>query len=125
MLITKCKNKEEIINTLKEKKCLVLKCFGCKEVYFPEEEIDCILKEVKGNISNKGRFDYLCREEYVKKYLKCFKNDLKVMARNLFSTLREFEEESVDIIIAVAPPKEGIGLAVYNRLKKAASEIKE
>jgi len=57
--------------------------------------------------------------------VKCFKNDIKAMARSLFSTLREFEEMGLEAIIAVAPPKEGIGLAIYNRLKKAATDIKE
>lgn len=57
--------------------------------------------------------------------IRSFRNDIKAMARNLFSTLREFEEIDLDAIIAVAPPKEGIGLAIYNRLKKAATDIKE
>ncbi|MCD6157644.1 MAG: threonylcarbamoyl-AMP synthase [Euryarchaeota archaeon] len=55
--------------------------------------------------------------------LKCFDGNLRIMAKELFSALREFERLGVNIIIAVEPPLEGLGLAIYNRLKKAASEI--
>jgi len=76
MLITRCKDRE-LIDILKKKRCLVLKCFGCREVYFPEEEIDHILKEAGVSASNKGRFDYLCREEFTERYLKYLERVLK------------------------------------------------
>jgi L-threonylcarbamoyladenylate synthase len=34
--------------------------------------------------------------------------------------LREFDIENVDVIIAEGIPNEGLGLAVMNRLRKAA-----
>jgi L-threonylcarbamoyladenylate synthase len=46
--------------------------------------------------------------------------NLKAIARNLFRLLREFDEESVDVIIAESVPAEGLGLAVMNRLRKAS-----
>jgi L-threonylcarbamoyladenylate synthase len=46
--------------------------------------------------------------------------NLKVIAKNLFSLLREFDVENVDVIIAEGIPNEGLGLAVVNRLRKAA-----
>ncbi len=43
------------------------------------------------------------------------------IAKNLFKTLREFDLEGVDIIIAEGIPAEGLGLAIMNRLRKASS----
>jgi L-threonylcarbamoyladenylate synthase len=46
--------------------------------------------------------------------------NLEVVAQNLFSLLREFDAEGVDVIIAEGVPSEGLGLAVMNRLRKAS-----
>jgi L-threonylcarbamoyladenylate synthase len=46
--------------------------------------------------------------------------DLPMIARNLFGLLREFDAENVDVILAEGIPAEGLGLAVMNRLRKAA-----
>jgi len=48
------------------------------------------------------------------------RSDLTVIAKNLFRLLREFDLESVDVIIAEGVPPEGLGLAVMNRLRKAS-----
>lgn len=48
------------------------------------------------------------------------RTDLPVIAKNLFKLLREFDEEKVDVIIAEGIPLKGLGLAVMNRLRKAA-----
>jgi L-threonylcarbamoyladenylate synthase len=48
------------------------------------------------------------------------RSDLANIARNLFRLLREFDEEDVDVIIAEGVSSEGLGLAVMNRLRKAA-----
>jgi L-threonylcarbamoyladenylate synthase len=48
------------------------------------------------------------------------RNDLTVIAKNLFRLLREFDSESVGVIIAEGIPPEGLGLAVMNRLRKAS-----
>lgn len=46
--------------------------------------------------------------------------NLEAIARNLFSLLREFDDEGVEVIIAEGVPSEGLGLAVMNRLRKAS-----
>jgi L-threonylcarbamoyladenylate synthase len=46
--------------------------------------------------------------------------DLASVARNLFRLLREFDSEKVDVVVAEGLPIEGLGLAVVNRLRKAA-----
>jgi L-threonylcarbamoyladenylate synthase len=43
-----------------------------------------------------------------------------IAAKNLFRLLREFDYEKVDIIIAEGIPLIGLGLAIMNRLRKAA-----
>ncbi|NMA86583.1 MAG: threonylcarbamoyl-AMP synthase [Tissierellia bacterium] len=49
------------------------------------------------------------------------RKDKNTIAHNLFNTLRLLDEENVDIILAEAVEDIGIGRAIMNRLKKAAS----
>ena len=48
--------------------------------------------------------------------------DLAEIAQNLFSALREADEESPDLIVAEAVEEEDEGLAIMNRLVKSAGE---
>mgnify|MGYP001198106202 FL=1 len=78
MLATKIKNENEILKYF-ENKVIVFKCFGCKEVYFPEEKINEFLKNNNQNIIEIIRIDYLCNEDFaetivnknIKKFEKC------------------------------------------------------
>lgn len=47
----------------------------------------------------------------------------ETIAANLFGRLREFDDKGVDIIYAHAISEKGVGMAVKNRLEKAASKI--
>ena len=49
------------------------------------------------------------------------RGDLKTHARMLFARLRECDELSPDIIYAHIPDKSGLGLALYNRMIRAAA----
>ena len=49
------------------------------------------------------------------------RHDLRAVASALFSLLRAFDLHGVDAIVAEGLPEEGIGLAVMNRLRKAAA----
>lgn len=49
------------------------------------------------------------------------KEDLAEQGRRLFAALRETEELFPDVIYAHLPPEEGLGLALYNRLIRAAA----
>lgn len=49
------------------------------------------------------------------------RQNLSTVARNLYRVLREFNEYQLDIIYSEVFPNEGVGEAVMNRLKKAAS----
>ncbi|MEM3696849.1 MAG: L-threonylcarbamoyladenylate synthase [Candidatus Bathyarchaeia archaeon] len=63
--------------------------------------------------------NFNCYRADVVKSLGSRKN-LTVIANNLFRLLREFDSERVDVIVAEGLPMEGLGLAVMNRLRKAA-----
>lgn len=49
--------------------------------------------------------------------------DLSTCAANLFSVLREFDKEVVNIIVAEGVKEKGLGLAIMDRLRKAAGGI--
>lgn len=46
--------------------------------------------------------------------------NLQEIAQNLFETLRTFDDKNVDIILSEAFIREGLGIAIMNRLTKAA-----
>ncbi len=46
--------------------------------------------------------------------------DLPAMAANLYESLRAFDDSDADILFAEAVPETGLGVAIMNRLKKAA-----
>ncbi|RLQ93501.1 L-threonylcarbamoyladenylate synthase [Falsibacillus albus] len=48
------------------------------------------------------------------------RDDLKTVAHDLYDVLRAFNEEKLDLILSEAFPRNGIGVAVMNRLEKAA-----
>ncbi|MCL1978340.1 MAG: L-threonylcarbamoyladenylate synthase [Candidatus Bathyarchaeota archaeon] len=62
------------------------------------------------------------QKEYVAPVVKSMGSrfNLDTIARNLFRELREFNEVSVDVILAEGVPLDGMGLAVMNRLRKAS-----
>ncbi|QAA31426.1 L-threonylcarbamoyladenylate synthase [Clostridium manihotivorum] len=48
------------------------------------------------------------------------RNNIEEVAKNLFETLRKFDDYAVDYIISEGFDEDGIGLAIMNRLRKAA-----
>ncbi len=49
------------------------------------------------------------------------KSDFDKQAKRLFAALREADASDVDIIYAPLPPQKGMGLALFNRLIRAAA----
>lgn len=78
-----------------------------------------------------GKIAVLCYEEdlsFFEEYLSaelCFsigkKNDEKTQAQRLFTLLREVDKLSCDEIYAPLPRTEGMGMALYNRMIRAAA----
>jgi L-threonylcarbamoyladenylate synthase len=44
-------------------------------------------------------------------------------ARKIYELLREFDRRGCDVIVASLPPREGLGLAIADRLRRAAGRI--
>lgn len=67
-------------------------------------------------------FDFVSQQiPYAKVYPFGKNEDKQEQARLLFFTLREIDKMSFDIIFAPLPEKDGIGLALYNRMIRAAA----
>ena len=49
------------------------------------------------------------------------RGDLGVQAHRLFDALRRTDDMRVDVIYGHLPPMDGIGLALYNRMIRAAA----
>ena len=87
------------------------------------EETSAVFSEMRAAGRKTG---ILAKQEHENMYEKsCMKilgpeEDGKTCASRLFHLLREFDDEEVDVIIAEAVSEKGLGLAVMNRLKKAA-----
>ena len=73
-----------------------------------------------------GPTGVLCFDEYGDNFPTCVverfgsQNDLAAQAREVFDRLRAFDDTDVQQIWAQCPSDEGLGLAVANRIKKAA-----
>lgn len=106
--------------------------------YAPEAEMivvdgepDKVVKRVKeltaSGMADGKRVGVLATDETISKYdadvLKSMgsQKDASSIAKNLFRLLREFDKENVDLIIAESVPSKGLGLAVMNRLRRAAN----
>ena len=63
MLITQLKD-TEVIKSLAGGKVFLLCCHGCKEVSFPEHEVEALAKEL--NLTGKKVTDYICNPENLK-----------------------------------------------------------
>ena len=69
----------------------------------------------------------LCYDEEIEKYKNSIllpignENDIASHAKKLFSHLRKADKYSPDIIYAHVPSKDGLGLALYNRMIRAAA----
>jgi len=67
---------------------------------------------------NKSAFIGLMKIKGLKKIKRV--NDLRDYARNIFDFFRKCDEEKIKVIFCQSVPEKGLGLAIMNRLKKAA-----
>ena len=69
----------------------------------------------------------MCFTEHVEALTDCHPHDIgskadpAEVARRLFATLRALDDEQMDVIFSEVVPPEGVGLAVMNRLGRAAA----
>ena len=67
MLITELKAKETVLS-LAEGKVFLLICHGCKEIRFPEHEVEALKKELTeaGKVTGSFTTDYICNPDNLK-----------------------------------------------------------
>jgi len=95
-----------------------------------EGEINKMIKKIQEIYEeNKGKKIGIIATEETKKFytgnIKIIgsRRNMRTVATNLFKILREFDREGMDLIISEGFSTEGIGLAVMNRLRKAAKTV--
>jgi L-threonylcarbamoyladenylate synthase len=101
------------------------------ELIVVEGELPAVVEKVKELVSfyerGGSKVGVLCTDETMASYKAAVvkpigsRVDLAGIARNLFGLLREFDLEKVNVVVAEGLPLEGLGLAVMNRLRKAAA----
>lgn len=95
------------------------------EVYIIESDFDkfkCFIESKASQNENIGALVFNDEQALLNVPTIAFgdKNDSLAQARLLFSSLRAIDDLDVDTIYARMPNKDGIGLAIYNRLIRAA-----
>jgi L-threonylcarbamoyladenylate synthase len=100
------------------------------DVVVVEGELSAVVGKVKElamfYMGRGSRVGVLCTDETAGSYrvdvVKSLgsRSDMVSVAQSLFARLREFDLEGVDVIVAEGVPLEGLGLAVMNRLRRAA-----
>ena len=61
--------------------------------------------------------------QYQADKVKFIGSDFESVAQNMFKTFRKFDKNDIDIIIMEGVKEKQLGLAIMNRLRKAASKI--
>lgn len=69
MLVTQLKPEEEVLAKISGKRLFIFGCLGCKELYFPKEEVAKFVDGLKEEIMGRAILDYLCNREFVKAYI--------------------------------------------------------
>lgn len=65
MLIIELKPKEEIEKLL-DGKILSIECLGCREIQYPEKEVEIMIQSLREKNFQHFQFDYLCNEKFTK-----------------------------------------------------------
>lgn len=106
--------------------------------YAPKAEIKIVEGELKKTIAKINEIvqnyiddnkvvGIIATDETIDSYPNCIKvslgsrKELDNIAQNLFEVLRSFDDKKVDIIISEAFEEKGVGIAIMNRLRKAAA----
>ena len=102
-----------------------------------EEMVEGITKEVEIALQDQKWTGIIASDETITIYREKFpqpsvliysagsRYQMKTIAHNLFYIFREMDQQKVDIIFSESFEESGIGLAVMNRMKKAAKKIQD
>lgn len=89
------------------------------EVYIVNAHGEKLRRWCDKNVS--GSSAVLCSDEQEHGIFRCFGKDPSEQAHRLFALLREADEQGIERVYVEMPSEQGIGLAVYNRLLRAAA----
>lgn len=96
---------------------------NCIMIYSEQDEI--LIEEIKKHLTpNTIIIGYLEHQKYfptTKFYVHGSKNNYDEISHNIFSLLRKVDKEHPDLIIIEGVKKEGIGIAIMNRLIRSCS----
>lgn len=94
----------------------------------PEDRVVSLLRKLYKEQESKGcRSCVLCFSEHVPLLVDCHPHDIgsssspEEIAHRLFDILRKLDEEGMETVYSEVIPPEGVGLAVMNRLGRAAA----
>ncbi len=100
------------------------------DVFLVEGKLEKVVEKVNelavSHIGKSRKVGIMCTDETLENYkvgvVKSLgsRKNLEIIAHNLFRCLREFDFENVDVVISESMPKEGIGLAIMDRLRRAS-----
>ena len=91
-----------------------------------DKTIEKINEMVENEVAKGKKVGIMATDETKNKYKNAFvlslgsRNNMKTIGKNLFEALRVFDDNEVDIILSEAFEEKGFGIAIMNRLKKAA-----
>jgi len=77
MLAVQIKADEEITPLISSKRLFVFECLGCREVYYPMEEVEGFIHNLKEQVVGKASVDYLCHREFVHEYIKAYASEIE------------------------------------------------
>ncbi len=128
-VIGKIEVDDAVLNELKQDE--VASSPGMKYKHYSPRAKVIIVKDYKNKyieyVNNKASSNVgaLCYDEdvsllKVKTYSIGKKQDVNAYAENLFAQLRKIDEDSINTVYARCPDINGVGMAVYNRLIRAA-----
>jgi len=96
----------------------------------PLQEMVAVIREMAAARAREGlKIGIMASKETASSYSGFFtltvgsREELSTVAANLYDTLRAFDRHGIELILAEAFPRSGLGLAVMNRLTKAAGKI--
>lgn len=94
----------------------------------PEERVIPLLRKLCGDQAVLGKkYCVLCFSEHMNALSSCNPHDIgsaaspSEIAHRLFDVLRQLDEEGMEIVFSEVIPPEGVGLAIMNRLGRAAA----
>lgn len=77
MLVVQLKPDDEIRPNIAGKKIFILECLGCQDVYSASDEINKLTDNLKEEVLDRVRLDYICNRDFVSAYVKRYSEQIQ------------------------------------------------